>query len=59
MKIRMLTSIAGVDFALSRGEETERFSEAEAMRMVSAGTAELVEPPVERSVARPGREKRG
>jgi hypothetical protein len=42
MKIKMLTSIAGADFALSPGAETERFSEAEAGRLVAAGYAEEV-----------------
>ena len=40
MKIRMLTSIAGVDFALMAGDETERFSDAEVARFLAAGIAE-------------------
>ncbi|BEV45988.1 hypothetical protein [Afipia carboxidovorans] len=39
MKIRMLVSMAGANFALSVGEETERFSDAEAVRMIEAGYA--------------------
>jgi hypothetical protein len=39
MKIQMLVSMAGADFALSVGEETERFADAEAVRMVEAGYA--------------------
>lgn len=61
MKIKMLTSVAGADFALSPGDETERFSDAEAQRMVAAGSAvPVVENPVERAV-KPSRnvERRG
>ena len=48
MRLRMLTSIAGEGFALHHGEETERFSDDEATRLVAAGFAvpvgkELVE----------------
>lgn len=39
MKIKMLVSIAGGDFALSPGDETERFGDAEAARLVDAGYA--------------------
>jgi hypothetical protein len=39
MKIRMLVSMAGVDFALSPGDETERFSDAEASRLIAADYA--------------------
>lgn len=58
MKIKMLTSIAGQDFALNRGEETERFSAEEAARMIADGMAEMVEPAIERAVTRPAKEKR-
>lgn len=61
MKIKMLTSVAGGDFALSPGDETERFSDAEAQRMVAAGSAvPVVETRVERAV-KPSRnvERRG
>jgi len=45
MKIRMLTSIAGADFALSSGDVTDRFSAAEAQRLIDAGYAEAVAVP--------------
>jgi hypothetical protein len=41
MKIKMLTGMAGPDFSLSPGEETERFGDEEAQRIVDAGFAEL------------------
>ena len=51
MKIRMLVSTAGVDFALSPGDETERFSDGEAARMIEAGQAIAVTgPKIERAV---------
>lgn len=40
MKIKMLVSIAGIDFALNVGEETERFGNDEAIRLIEAGYAE-------------------
>ena len=39
MKPKMLTSMAGADFALSANEETERFSGDEATRLIDAGYA--------------------
>lgn len=39
MKIKMLTGLAGADFALSVGDVTDRFSEAEAGRLVAADYA--------------------
>lgn len=39
MKIRMLVSLAGGDFVLSPGDETDRFGDAEAGRLVEAGYA--------------------
>ena len=39
MKIRMLTGIVGVGFSLAPDEETERFSNAEAIRMIERGIA--------------------
>jgi hypothetical protein len=60
MKLKMLTGMAGRDFALSPGEETERFTGAEAERIVAAGYAvPVAEPKIERAVAKPAREKRG
>lgn len=60
MKIKMLVSIAGPDFALSPGEETERFSDAEAARLVEAGyAAPVVEPKLERATLKtPAQEQR-
>lgn len=39
MKIKMLVSLAGGDFVLSPGDETDRFGDAEAGRLVEAGYA--------------------
>lgn len=38
-RIRMLTSIGGNDFSLSYGEETDRFSQKEAIRYIERGQA--------------------
>lgn len=43
MKLRMLVSLAGSDFALSRGDETERFDDAQAARLIEAAYAVPVE----------------
>ena len=61
MKIKMLVSYAGADFALSPGDETERFSNDEAARMIEAGTALPVDDrKVERAVKPSAKvEKRG
>jgi hypothetical protein len=53
MKLRMLLSLAGSDFALSRGDETERFGDAEALRLIEAAYAVLVLPPPADPVAAP------
>lgn len=45
MRIRALVHIAGEGFALSPGDVTDRFSEAEAMRLVSKRAAVTVDPP--------------
>jgi len=60
VRLRLLTDFAGVGFNLSRGEETERFTGAEAERLIAAGFAVPVsEPKIERAVARkPRMEKR-
>lgn len=51
MKIKMLTSLAGADFALSPDEETDRFGDDEARRLIKAGYAlPVVEQKVERAV---------
>lgn len=42
MKIKMLVSVAGADFALSPGEVTERFDDAEAARLIQADYAVVV-----------------
>ena len=60
MKIKMLTSMAGANFALSVNEETERFSDAEATRLIAAGyAAPVTEQKTERAVKQPAPEKRG
>ncbi|MBN8958576.1 MAG: hypothetical protein J0H17_18725 [Rhizobiales bacterium] len=59
MKIRMLVSIAGSGFALGAGDETENFSDAEAVRLIEAGFAvPVVEKTMERAVAAPAPETR-
>lgn len=40
MKLKMLESMAGRDFALSIGEITDRFADKEAARLIKAGIAE-------------------
>ncbi|MGN6773493.1 MAG: hypothetical protein ACTHJQ_27145 [Rhizobiaceae bacterium] len=60
MKIKMLTSMAGANFALSVNEETERFPDEEAARLIAAGYAvPVAEPKTERAVKQPAPEKRG
>jgi hypothetical protein len=62
MRLRMLTGIAGADFVVNPGEETERFSGDEAARLVAAGYAVPVSDEiVERAVkpAAPERRKGG
>lgn len=59
MKIRMMTSVAGVDFVLAVGEVTTRFPEAEALRMIAAGYAvPVTEPVLERAVKKSAPERR-
>lgn len=59
MKIKMLVSMAGTDFALDVGQETDRFSEGEAVRLIAAGYAAPVSALVlERAVAAPALERR-
>lgn len=59
MKLKMLTSMAGADFALNAGEETERFGAAEAQRLIAAGyAAPVAEIKIERAVKSQAREKR-
>jgi hypothetical protein len=69
MKLKMLIGLAGRDFSLAPNEETERFSGAEAARLVEAGYAEAVrlEPaasttrpaPVQKTTKAGATEKRG
>lgn len=60
MKIKMLAGIAGAGFSLSPDEETERFSDSEAIRLIEAGFAIPVsEQKTERAVKQPAPEKRG
>lgn len=60
MKIKMLVSMAGVGFALSVNEETDRFPDKEAIGLVEAGYAvPVAEPKAERGVKQPFVEKRG
>lgn len=58
MKIKLLVSFAGADFALDAGVETERFPDAEAIRMIEAGYAEPVAEAEIEKAARKTREKR-
>ena len=59
MKIRMLTGIVGVGFSLAPDEETERFSNAEAIRMIERGIAVPVsETTIETTTLEPVTEKR-
>lgn len=41
MKIKMLVSISGAGFSLSRGDETERFPENDALNLIKTGAAVL------------------
>lgn len=54
MKVRLLTSMAGIDFSHNQGDEID-CNEAEAKRFIEAGIAEPVTaaPKVERAVAKP------
>jgi hypothetical protein len=59
MKIKMLTSMAGANFALSVNEETERFSDEEAARRIAAGYAvPAAQSKTERAVKQPAPETR-
>jgi len=59
MKIRMLVSIAGAGFALSAGDETDRFSDAEAVRLIEFGAAvPVTDEQIERTVKPEARETR-
>lgn len=59
MKIKMLVSMAGADFALGVHDETDRFSQAEAVRLIEAGYAvPLAERRAEQTVKSDARETR-
>lgn len=59
MKIKMLAGFSGTDFSVSPQEKTDRFSDAEAIRMIDAGYAVPVEETkIEKAVKKPAREKR-
>ncbi|WP_296584236.1 hypothetical protein [Xanthobacter sp.] len=53
MKVRMLVSMAGVDFALSPGDVTERFGDEEATRLVQADYAVVIAAGAETTVQVP------
>ncbi len=60
MKIKMLVGMAGAEYTLSVGDETDRFEDAEAIRLIEAGyAAPLDEKPVERAIKKRSPEKRG
>jgi F-type H+-transporting ATPase subunit b len=51
MKLKMLVGMAGADYSLSPGEETERFSGKEAARLIDAAYAvPVVDQKIERAV---------
>lgn len=59
MKIKLLTGFAGADFSLSPGEETDRFTDAEAARMIEAGyAARVAEEGIETATKSPAAETR-
>lgn len=60
MKLKMLVSMAGSDFALSPDDVTDRFSADEAGRLIEAGfAAPAADAPTEKAVKNPAPEKRG
>lgn len=60
MKLKMLISLAGTDFALSPNDETERFAGEEAKGLVDAGYAvPVAKQKVERGAKKPAPETRG
>lgn len=59
MKIQMLVHLSGVGYLLAPGDVTERFDDAEALRIVKAGYAAVVmDAGLERTVATPVTERR-
>lgn len=60
MKIKMLAGFSGFDFSVSPNEITDRFSVAEATRMIEAGYAErVIDERREKAVKPSSPEKRG
>lgn len=60
MKLKMLVSMAGGDYTLNVGDETERYSASEAKDLIAAGYAvPVAEPKSERAVKPSAPEKRG
>lgn len=60
MRIKMLTAISGADFALAANDETDRFSEKEAIALIKSQQAVPVTDaaPIERAVKAPAPERR-
>lgn len=59
MKLKMIVGMAGTDFSLSPGEETERFGADEAKSLIKAGFAvPVAEKQTEKAVKKPAPEKR-
>lgn len=59
MKLKMQTYIAGSEYALNPGDVTDRFPDAEAIRLIERGYAvPFDEPLVERAVKSSAPEKR-
>lgn len=58
MKIKLLVSFAGIDFALDAGAVTDRFPDAEAIRMIEAGYAEPIAEATVETASKKLREKR-
>ncbi len=52
MKIKLTTSMVGSGFTLNKGEETDVFSDADAVRLIEAGFAvPVIEAKIERAVS--------
>jgi hypothetical protein len=54
----MLTCYSGADFCVNANEETDRFSDAEAIRMIENGTAVPVAAKIERAVKAPAEKRK-
>ncbi len=60
MLLKMKIGLAGADFSLSPGDETDRFKGKEAQRLIDADYAVPVDTPkTERATKKPAPEKRG